>query len=254
MKWFVLRILPWLSAGAALFAARWQWLLPLEYPWPLVIFFGGYFFALVLVAWRKIPLMEAIEKLLPSVLTLAILGFAFLLVESDAEKIVLTVLFSLVPCLVLELLFLSVFEQTRYPVNGLSHLNLAMVPIAAFYLGSTLNGLSVFVHIPDWTVPFFFSVIGGLLYYVTSHPSANANHRRRWFVLGSGLGLHIGFLGLLLPIGMMAHGALSALLLVFPLRFRRYAYQPYPTAGHAWTESVVTMLVFIGVLASAKWT
>lgn len=254
MKWFVMRLLPWLFAGAALFASRWQWLRPLDYPWPLAVFLIAYLCALVFVAWRKLPFFEAVEKLAPSALTLFILAFAFLLVEQNAEKIVVSLLFAFVPCLVLELLFLSVHDPARYPVNGLSRLNIAMIPIAAFYLGATLYGLKVFLRIPGWIVPAAFAALGGLLYYATSHPSADANHKRRWLALGGGLGLHVGFLGLLLPIGMMAHGALSALLLVFPLRLRRYAYQPYPTSGHAWTESLLAVLIFIAILATAQWT
>lgn len=254
MKWFVMRLLPWLFAGAGLFVARWQWLRPLDYPWPLLVFLVAFLSALAFVAWRKLPLGEAAGTLSPAILTLSILAFAFLLAESNAEKIVISLLFAFIPCLVLELLFLSVHDPARYPVNGLSRLNIAIIPIAAFYLGATLSGVKVFLRIPGWIVPVAFAALGGIFYYVTSHPSADATHKRRWLALGSGLGLHIGFLGLLLPIGMMAHGALSALLLVFPLRLRRYAYQPYPTNGHAWTESLLAFAFFIGILATSQWT
>lgn len=253
MRTLLVRLLPWLTGIAGALIGYWQWQFPLSYPWPLLSFGVWYLAVLVVLSWNHLGFWEALEKAVPSVISLTTLGFGFLMAESTFERVILTVLFAGVPLLTAELLFLLTRDPARYPVNGLSRVNLTLVPVAAFFLASTLNELWVFIRLPWWIGLSAFTMFGAALYAATAHPTADRLHRGRWAGLGGGIGLHLGILGLLLPISMAAHGALAALLLAFPLRVRRYAYQPVPSVMHVWTESILAIIFFVGLLVSSRW-
>ncbi len=253
MTLLFLRLLSWITGFLGVAAALWQWRAPLEYPWPMFVFLVWYFFALCLLGVRRLGWRDTLEKGIPSFLALIALILGALLAESSYERGAVTVLFGLIPFLVLELLFLLSFGSPRYPVNALSHVNLSMVPVGAFFLGSSLSGLSVFLRTPFWVPALAFAFFSALGYFLTSHPSADRRHRRRWGLLGGFVGVHVGLLGAFLPLGMFAQGAISAVCLGIPLRIRRYSHAPKPSRKFAWVEGVLAVIVTIGLLLSAKW-
>jgi hypothetical protein len=67
------------------------------------------------------------------------------------------------------------------------------------------------------------------------------------------VGVHIGLLAWILPVGHGVYAALVALLLALPLRIRRYSYDPRPSRRHAWVESGLAAVFFFGILVSSRW-
>ncbi|HEU0051022.1 MAG TPA: hypothetical protein VFQ60_03125, partial [Patescibacteria group bacterium] len=185
------RLLSWITGILAIAAAITQWREPLLYPWPLVAFLVWYLLALSLLCFRRLSLRDALEKILPSVFVLISISLSFLLAEGAWEKWIVTGLFALIPFLVLELLFLLTFAPARYPVNGLSHVNVAFVPLGAFFLALAFDGLAVFLRIAPWMTLVAFMLFTAAAFYLTSHPTADHYHRRRWALLGGFVGLHV---------------------------------------------------------------
>lgn len=250
-----LRLLSWITAILALGTALWQWDKQhfALYPWPLVIFFVWYAFALGLLAWRRLSWRDALEKIFPSFLVSMTVCFGFLMTETTIQRFVVTMLFVGIPFLILELLFLFLYAPSRYPVSGLSRVNITLIPLGAFFLASSLNGLFVFLRIQIW-IPLVVSLLfAALAYFLTAHPTADHRHRIRWGLLGALIGLHVGFLGLLLPFGMFVHGALSALFVSLPLRMRRYAFQPKPSRKLAMAESTFAIILLGLILGTSRW-
>ncbi len=253
MSTLLLRLLAWISGILAFLIASWQWAHPFIYPWPLAGFLAWYLFCLALLSWRHLDWRDAFDKILPSVLVMAAVSLGFLMAENVVEHWVITLVFVGIPFLVLELLFLLTRVPSRYPVNSLSRLNITLIPLGAFFLGSTLDGLAVFVHIRAWIFLAALMVFSAAAFFLTSHPSASHRHRGRWSALGAVVGAHAGLLGLLLPVGVFVHGALASLLIGFPLRVRRYAYEPVPPRRLAWGEGALAVCLLVVLLFSAKW-
>lgn len=253
MKILFYRFLPLLSALLAFAAANWQWQHASSYPFPLALSLLWTVAAILLIGWSRLSWSAGLEKMLPTVIALVILGFGFLVAEDSAERWTRTILFAGIPFLALELFFLAAFDPARYPVNGLSRLNLALVPFSAFFFTSTLNGLFVFVRIPWYTAPLGLMLFGAVFYFFTSHPTATDAQKRHWGWLGGLIGLHAGLLSLLLPVAMAVHGAIVALMIAFPLRLRRYAYQPVPSEKLAWAEGTLALVLFAGLLLVSRW-
>jgi hypothetical protein len=217
------------------------------------VLFAAFLASAILICWRHLSWTEAVAKLTPASLAFASGSLAFLLVEGEIERVVLSLVVIFLPWIVLELLFLSIYDPARYPVNGLSRLNLAFLPLAAFYLAMALNGLLVFVRLPwMWTVG-AFTVLGACAFAATEHPAADAAHRRRWLLLGGLLGGQVGALVVALPFSFLVQGAMAALFLAFPLRWRRYAYQPVPSSRQAFVEATLLLGAFALLLTTSRW-
>lgn len=253
MSILFLRLSSWISGVLAFFVAMWQWSHPLTYPWPMAAFLAWYAACLFLISWRRLDWRDALDKCLPSLLVLAAICLGFLMAETALERWVITILLTIIPFLVLELLFLLTRAPSRYPVNGLSRLNITLVPLGAFFLGATLNGLAVFVHIRAWIFLIALASFSAAAFFLTSHPTATHAHRGRWSALGAIVGVHAGLLGLLLPVGVLVHGALTSLFIGFPLRVRRYAYEPVPSRRLAWGESVLALGLLVVLMISSRW-
>ncbi|MDO8617947.1 MAG: hypothetical protein Q7N87_03630 [Candidatus Uhrbacteria bacterium] len=253
MTLLFLRIIPAITAFFSFLAALWQWVHPLNYPWPLVWFGVWVVFASFILVWRHLSWRDALDKLIPFFITLLSLGLGFLVVGSFFGRLVLTALFIGIPYFILELLFLLIHAPARYPVNGLSRFNIALVPVATLFFAASLNGLNVGLRLPWWIITGAFCIFGAALFFFTAHPTASRVHRLRWSALGGLVGAHIGILEWVLPLSMFAQGALAAFLLFVPLRFRRYLYQPQPARRVAWSESVLASVCFLVILISARW-
>ncbi len=253
MGLFLLRIIPAITAFLSLLAAYWQWIHPLSYPWPLVWFGAWVVLASCILAWRHFSVSDGLDKFMPPFLTLLSLGLGFLVVDSFFGRLTLTILFVGIPYFFFELLFFLIHAPARYPVSGLSRFNIALVPIATIFLAASLDGLSVGLRLPWWMIIEALSLFGAAMFFFTAHPTAKGTHRLRWSLLGALVGMHIGILELILPLSMMAQGALAAFFLFIPLRLRRYFYQPKPTRRVAWSEAVLAVACFLAVLISARW-
>ena len=120
-------------------------------------------------------------------------------------------------------------------------------------MGASLAGVSIFLRAPWWLVPLALTTVSATLAFSTTHPTADPKHRRRWTLLGACAGLHAAALALFLPVGLLVHGAIAALMVAFPLRLRRYAFAPHPSRAHAWSESVIASVLLLGLLVSARW-
>ncbi len=248
-----LRLLPWLTALSVTGLVVWQWNHERTYPWPIVLGLALYIGAVSLMAWRRLSVRDVCEKFGPSTLSLGVFGMSFLLVETPFERWVLSILLVGSLLLILELLFLLTHDAARYPVNGLSRVNLTLVPIGAFYLMFTLSGLLTFIRIPWWVAIGMCMTYASLVFFLTCHPMADVSHRRRWFLLGGCVGAHMGILAIVLPVGMAVQGAIGAFLLSFPLRVRRYAFEPVPSARLAWVESTSAIIGFSCLLLVSRW-
>jgi hypothetical protein len=254
MKRIVLRSLPWLVALLGAGFAYGQFHFPLSYPWLLVIFLLIYVGAFAWYAGkRKQQAFQSFMQFLPSCLFLLSLFVAFLLVESPSGEWLVIASAFLIPLLTLELLYLALFETFRYPVNGLSRWNLSLVPAIAFLLAVSGNGLHIFLRLTPVYALIIFPLVMAILYDVTAHPTAEKGHRLRWGVLGGAMGLKAALLVLLLPIPLLSHGALAALLISAPLRIRRYAYAPMPSKRHAWVEGTLAAFFFMSILLTSPW-
>lgn len=253
MRMFFRRILPAMTSLTALLVALWQGANLLTYPYPLTLFFVGYLVVMVTIAWRQLAWSSWIEKMVPSTLSLLAIGFAYLVTDAPEQRLVLSFLLAAVSFLALELLFLLVYDAEHYPVHGLSRLNIALVPLTVFFVSATWNGLSVFIHVPRAMIVIVMMGLGALLYLLTSHPTAEGVRHWGWGILGAIVGLHVAGLILFLPVQLVIHGALGALLFAIPLRFRRYSYQPVPPVQLAYAEAIFAGVCFFGVLFSTKW-
>jgi len=253
MYTLLLLSLPWLSGGVNLLAVWWQYQTPLFYPWPLAVGLGLHTLAIVLYGRRRLNWKETSEKMLPSFLALAALATTLLLAEGLYLRLVLALLSGGLSLLTLKLFFLFCFDRPRYPVNALSHVNLALVPLTAFFLAWGLSGLATFVSLPWWAIIISYMPMQAALYGVTAHPTATAADRWGWTALGAYVGLQTAILIQLLPVSMLVQGAIAALLAAVPLRIRRYAYQPRPPKKLAYFEIVIASLAFLALLLLARW-
>ena len=252
MSALLLLVLPWLSGGANFLAVGWQYQAPLYYPWPLVAGLGLHLLVVVLYG-RRLTRKETAEKMLPSVLALAALATTVLLAEGFYVRFLLALLAGTISLLTLKLFFLFCFDRPRYPVNSLSHVNLALVPLTAFFLAWGLSGLAIFIRLPWWAVLLIYVPVPAGLYGVTAHPTASKADAWRWAGLGAYVGLMTVVLLELLPVGMLVQGALAAVLTAVPLRIRRYAYQPRPPRKLAYLETILAVVAFLALLLLARW-
>jgi hypothetical protein len=247
------RLLPWIVAlleGAVFWM---QLRHPLLYPWIVLIGVVAMPLATVVIAWRRFPLRDAFERMLPSFVLMASLAFALLLSEGAIAIWCVIALAMASAFISLEMLFLMVYDPPRYPVNGLSRANIAYVPVAVWYAASTSNGLLVFLHAkPLWHIA-LMTVMGTILFRTTGHTDATGEEKAVWMLLGAVIGAQVGLLGVMLPVAMPVHGLIAALILSSTLRVRRYLYHPKPSSRQAWIEGALAAALFVATLATAKW-
>lgn len=253
MPSILLRVLPWTIALLGVLLAEWQWRAPGFYPLPFVI--GGilYIAASALLIRRRLSVIEVATALVPTLIFMAATSLGALIAEQVLERVLIDVFFSIVPAFSLELLYLSLYEKHKYPVNGQSRLNMALVPLIGYLLGTSLNGLQIFMRMSFWVTVLVLPLVGAALAVVTEHPSANRMHNLRWTGLGALIGLHAAAMTILLPVPLPVHGALTAILFSVPLRIRRYGHAPVPARSLAWGEGITVALAFVAVLLTSRW-
>ncbi|OGL73954.1 hypothetical protein A3E39_02020 [Candidatus Uhrbacteria bacterium RIFCSPHIGHO2_12_FULL_60_25] len=249
----LLRFLPFVVGVLNALLFVWQSRSAGAYPWiaiwtPLTVIVAGY-----LIAGKRMAVGQATERLLPPALALAAGVMGLLLMEGAWVTVVLPLMAGSVSFLVLELLFLLVYLPTRYPVNGLSHVNLSLVPVTIWLTQYVAVGLTVFVHESRAIPVIVQTVVAALLFWSTSHVEALHDHRRRWTALGAWLGLHIGLLGAFLPLRLGLHASLAAILLAVALRSRRYGIMPSLTTKLMRAELAAAAILVGLMVGTARW-
>lgn len=248
-----LRLLPFFIALITALVFFLQLQHPLQYPWIVIIGVIILPLASVGLAWKKLSFRDLLEKMLPSYILTTSLAFSLLLLEGQFSFLLVIALAAIATFLSLELLFLLVYDPSRYPVNGLSRLTIAYVPIAIWYAAATSSGLMIFLHTDRFWHILLMTLLGAILFRTTGHPGATPSQNAIWMLIGALLGAHVGLLGVMLPLAMPVQGTIAALLLCGPLRVRRYMHSPKPTLRQAWIEGATVVAAFIMTLATAKW-
>lgn len=249
----ILRALPALVAILQLVVVYNQAQHPLQYPWIVLVGVVALPLASIAIAWRRVGFIDMLEKMTPSFVLMASLAFALLLTEGRASLTFIAIIASVASFVSLELLFILAFNPARYPVNGLSRVNIAYVPLAVWYVAATSSGLLTFLHMDRvWHVAIMVG-LGAVLFRTTGHPGATFQQNIVWTILGALIGAHIGLLGILLSVSMATQGIIAAFLLSSALRARRYMYDPKPSVRQAWVEGVGAAALFSLVLGTAKW-
>jgi hypothetical protein len=249
----LIRLVPLLTglAQAALFWSQRRE--PRLYPWLAALAVVLLFAASLVIGGRQVKFRDMLEKMAPTYLVVAVLGFALLLVEGQWPFWLLMALAAFSAFISLELLFLHARNPRAYPINGLSHVNIAYVPLAVWYATMTSSGLLVFLHSDGiWHVA-LSAALGLILFRTTGHPGATPQQNRVWMIVGALVGCEIGLLGLLLPVAMPVQGLIAVLLFCGALRVRRYLYEPRPSRRLAWSESLGLTVMLAATLLSAKW-
>jgi len=249
----LIRILPLVIGCLEAAVFWWQRRLPGAYPFLALGGVAAFVLAVLVIARKRIGRRELTGIMAPSFILLLSFVFGVLLVEGFWPALLLAGLAGGVTFMVLELLFLHARNPALYPVNGLSHLNVALVPIAIWYTVSTSIGLLVFLHSDGVWHVLLVVLLSLALFRTTNHRDATRHQKRVWTLIGGLAGLSVGLMGLLLPVGMASQGFLAALILSATLRARRYLYGPKPSRRTTWIEVIVGSCAFAAALASAKW-
>lgn len=249
----LLRVLPVIAGltGGGLFFAQVRD--ANTYPWmllPVVLIYVG---SAVALHWRRWKGAEQIRSLIPSLIALVALGAGLLLTEGVIAQWLIPVFAGLVLYAVFELRFLHAFIPARYPVNGISHVNLFLVPFVFWIAGYTSVGLVVFMLANKWIPVGVMTFLGCVLFYSTSHAEASVVQRWRWTWLGAWIGFQIGLLEIFLPLNLFVHAAIAALCAGYALRVRRYGIQP-PISDRLMMMESIGAMVLLGVLIfTSRW-
>jgi peptidoglycan/LPS O-acetylase OafA/YrhL len=223
------------------------------YPWLLapafIIFIGG-----IITMLRKGRRgWEDTRLVVPSLLALLSAGFGMLLLEGSLRYWGIPIFVGVVSYFIVELLFLSTFFASKYPVNGMTHMNLALVPVIFWLAAYTMSGLLVFVNTHRALPIALFTAAGGVLWYVTAHPEASGESRRRWMLIGAWMGMQIGMLIAIVPLRMEVHAMIAALCGAIALRVRRYGIAPPIPRPTIIFEVIVGAVLLIAVASTAAW-
>jgi len=250
---FFYRLFPTLLALTVGMSFYWQIKEPAAYPW--VGLFGVLLtvIAAFIMSRKRVRILDLIEKMLPTALFLLALDFGMLLAEGQIAVWAIIIFGAVVAFLSLELLFLLSYMPSRYPVNGLSHVNIAYVPFIVWYVIANSVGLMAFLHSPVWVHVLILTVLSVILFRTTGHPSATREQNRLWMFVGGLAGLHIGLLGIMLPLSMSAQATLGMIVFCAILRLRRYMYHPMPVRKQAWFEGAMAIAIIIVAISTAKW-
>lgn len=249
----LLRLLPFATALFHGAACVWQIRQPGTYP--VLLLFGTLAMPIAasLIAWKRISRAALLEKMTPTFVLHLALAFGLLLTEGRWAQTIVVVLAATSTYLSLELLFLLAHSPSLYPVNSLSHVTLAFVPIAVWYAVSTSSGFMVFIHSARVWHLVITSALGAVLFRATGHPGATRREQILWMGIGILTGAEIGWMGLILPLSMSMQGFIAAFLFTAVLRVRRYLYAPKPPLRLAWSETIGGAALFAVSLVSAKW-
>lgn len=248
-----LRFLPFLLGilNAALFIAQSRY--PSSYPWIVAISPILLAASALLIGWKRHQGAVLVQRSIPSLLAVSAAAFAMLLAEGVFAQVALPVFVGLASFLCLELMFLSVYLPSRYPVNGLSHLNLSLVPVTLWLLAFTSVGLTVFLNMTRILPVAVMTAAVSVMFWSTSHVESAPVEQRRWMMLGAWIGFQVGLLCAVLPFGLMLHGTVAAVTVSLALRSRRYLIAPAIPKKIIVLEGASVALFLILILSTAAW-
>ncbi|MDD5438387.1 MAG: hypothetical protein PHC70_04560 [Patescibacteria group bacterium] len=250
---FLLRLFPSLAALIIGLTFYWQLEQPQAYPWIALIGVAAVVAAIIAIGRRRNKLADLVEKMLPTVLLLISLVFGMLLAEGFWARLAIVFFATVATFLSLELLFLLSFMPSRYPMSGLSHVNIGYVPLIIWYTVANSVGLITFLHSPDWIHVVVMTLLSAVLFRTTGHPGATNEQNRLWTLVGGLTGFHLGLLGVILPMSMAGQATLGMIIFCAILRLRRYLYHPLPSRRQAWLESVAAVAFLVIVMGTARW-
>lgn len=223
------------------------------YPWLSLPAVAVYLAAVIAVNWRHWNGAEHIRTLIPGFVAILISGFGLLLTEGMISNWLIPLFVGAVTYGILELQFLHAYVPARYPANGITHLNLFLVPCLFWMASFTVVGMTIFVSTSRLAPIVVMGVTGFILFYATSHAESTPPQRWRWTWIGAWIGILIGVLGVVLPLNLLIHGAIAALCSGAVLRARRYGIQP-PIPGRMILMEVFAILgALAAILATARW-
>lgn len=249
----LLRIVPFLAGVTNGYLFFLQVQKPEFFPWICIPAVAVYLVSIVLINrghWKGI---EHIRTLIPACMAIVVSGYGLLLIEGFLLWYAVPLFVGMTTYLVLELQFLHAYVPARYPANGISHVNLVLVPCLFWLTMYTSVGVTIFVNVSNSIPVISMSVIGLLLFYATSYAEATMLQRWRWAWIGMWIGCQIGLLGVVLPLNLFIQGALAALCGGFALRVRRYGIQPPVPFRLMMLESVGFFGLLILICATARW-
>ena len=256
MGMLLLRLAP-IGAGLAAYALfEWQWTTPKAYPWALLFIAVLYMTVVARYVWSRVDRWSMLWNAIPFALFFLSATAIALMIEESFWRHGLSVFTGFVMYMSLELLFLHLYHTARYPVNGLTHLQLGLIPIINAFVAWGIVGVQTFQKMlapPFWGVILGFALTNGLLFAITSHPDATTYKRRAWIAFGAATGAGIGCLLLFLPLAMPAQAFLAALLIAAPLRVRRYGFRPAIPTATAVIEGGVAVVAFFSILLFSRW-
>lgn len=247
------RILPFLSSLITAAAFYFQFKQPFDYPWFASLGALALPVSAYLVSYKRIVLWDMVKKMLPTMLLILALAFAMLLVEGAIEQWIVIALSFIGSFLSLQLLFFLCFMPSRYPVGGLSRVNIAYVPLIILFSVSTSTGLINFLHTPRWPHIVGMVLLGILLFQTTGHPEASVEQNYTWMLVGAITGLYLGLLGAMLPLGIWQQGALGMVVFCGILRMRRYLYNPLPGKRQAASEFALALIFLVAIAITSRW-
>ncbi len=251
----LLRLGPLLAGFGIYGLFEWQWKAPLLFPWPLVAAVIVYAIVAWRIAWVRKDRWEMMAKTLPGCLFVVSATVCALLLEDPAWRHALSFFVAIVSYFSLELFFLLKYDAGHYPVNGLTHLHVGLVPLSNALLAWGVVGIVTFskAAMPIWVPIVAFGLMNAIGFAVTSHPDATQAQRRAWTLFGAWIGCAVACLLLFLPLSMPTQAFLAALLVAAPLRVRRYGFSPRPSALTAWLEAVGFLLAFFALMLLSRW-
>lgn len=226
---------------------------PTSYPWIVLLGIAAVPAASFVLAWKRVQPWDLAEKMAPTFLLVTALAFGLLLAEGPLALWAIILLAAVTSFVSLELLFLLAFHPSAYPVNGLSRVNVAYVPLIVWYAVSTSSGLITFLHSDRLWHVLLAVVLGVALFRTTGHPGATRRQNLVWMVVGGIVGLEVGWVGLLLPVSLSMQGVIAAIVFSSALRARRYLYDPKPSRRAAISEAVASCALLVASLVTAKW-
>lgn len=249
----LLRIMPLvvglLNGGLFFLQARNQGM----YPWlilPTVILYLG---AIVLINRKHWKGAEHIRTLIPAFIAILISGYGSLLTEGIILSWIIPVFVGVVTYAILELQFLHAYTPARYPANGISHINLFLVPCLFWMAAYTSVGVTIFVNASRAVPVLVMGALGLVIFYATSHAESTLSQRWRWAWIGMWIGLQIGLLEVVLPLNLFIHAAIAALCSGYVLRARRYGIQPPIPEKMIVTEFLIMLAFLVGICATTRW-
>lgn len=250
---FIYRLFPTLLAFMVGGVFYWQLKEPAAYPWIAVFGVLLTVVAAYFMSHQRVKMIDLVEKMAPTGLFLMALIFGMLLAEGQLAVWAIIIFGAVATFLSFELLFLHTFMPSRYPINGLSHVNIAYVPFIVWYVIANSVGLMTFLHSPAWMHVVAFTILSVIVFRTTGHPGATREQNRLWMFIGGLTGLHIGLLGMMLPLSMSAQATLGMVIFCAILRLRRYMYHPIPIRRQAWLEGMTAIVILSIAISTAKW-